>query len=273
MALKDHKKTITRLFIIFLVMSLLCVGVFSCSTYFKEESKSYVDMSKVTLVQLDEPDADAPAMRVHTTMGDIVAELYPEEAPNYVEQFTQLAQSGYYDDTYVFSVEKGVYFEAGSAQEDGSLPSDADPSYEKVETEISDNLWPFRGAFCVPTTGREGGFFDRFTGNMTTYCGTRFVVCNTIEFDDATKQGLKEVGDNASAINDAFLQQGGIPNYSQQMTIFAQAYGDESFATIDAITAVTTDAAAQEGGYTPPMEEIRIISIEIGTYGMLSSET
>lgn len=263
MALKDHKKGITRAFFTALVLFLLCFGVFSCSTYLQQQSGSYIDMSDVTLIQLDEPEDDAPAMCVHTTLGDIVAELYPDQAPQYVAQFTQLAESGYYDNTYVFQVESGVYFEAGTPNEDGTTDEDM---YETVEAEISGDLWPFRGAFCAPVVSQEGGFWDRLTNNMTAYCGTRFVVCNTIEFDDATKEELSSVSDSAQEINDAFLELGGIPNYSQQMTVFAQAYGEESLQTIDAITAAAVQEAETEGGYTRPQEEIRILSIDVGTY-------
>lgn len=259
MALKNHKKTITRIFILLVVMTLICMGVFACTNYLEQQSKAFVDMSKVQLIQLDEPESDAPAMKITTTAGTIVAELFPEQAPAYVKQFTELAESGYYDDTYVFSVEKGVYFEAGSPNADGT--------YEKVERETSGDLWPFRGAFCVPTTSKEGNILDRFTGRMTSYCGTRFVVCNSIVFDDSTKEELQSVSENAEKINDAFLERGGVPNYSQQMTVFAQAYGDESFDTIDKITEAATQPAATEGGYTPPEDEIRIQTIEIGTYG------
>lgn len=244
MALKNHKKTITRIFILLVVMTLICMGVFACTNYLEQQSKAFVDMSKVQLIQLDEPESDAPAMKITTTAGTIVAELFPEQAPAYVKQFTELAESGYYDDTYVFSVEKGVYFEAGSPNADGSLDSDADGTYEKVERETSGDLWPFRGAFCVPTTSKEGNILDRFTGRMTSYCGTRFVVCNSIVFDDSTKEELQSVSENAEKINDAFLERGGVPNYSQQMTVFAQAYGDESFDTIDKITEAATQPAA-----------------------------
>lgn len=271
MALKDHKKGITRAFILMIIMTLLCFGVFSCCTYLEQQSKTYVDLGTATLVQLDEPEEDAMAMKVHTTAGDIVAELYPEQAPAYVAQFTELVESGYYDNTYVFSVEKGVYFEAGSPNADGTLASGTDGTYEKVEREISADLWPLRGAFCVPTTTQEGGFWARLTGSMTSYCGTRFVVCNSIVFDEATKEELQSVSENAEEINNAFLERGGVPNYSQQMTVFAQAYGDESFATIDAITDAATKSAETEGGYTPPEEDILITSIEIGTYGELSA--
>ncbi len=263
MALRDHKKGITKAFIMALILFLICFGLFSCSSYLQSETNGYLDMDTVTLVQLDEPEDDAPAMCVHTTMGDIVAELYPDEAPDYVAQFTKLAESGYYDNTYIFQVESGVYFEAGTPNSDGTTDSD---EYESVEAETSGNLWPFRGAFCAPVVSQEGNVWDRLTGDMTSFCGTRFVVCNTIEFDDETIEELNEVSDSAQTISDAFLELGGIPNYSQQMTIFAQAYGEESLAVIDAITGVSTKDESGENAYTAPEEDIFITSIEIGTY-------
>ena len=39
------------------VMTLLCVGVFSCTTYMEQERKTFVDMSQVELVQLETPAA------------------------------------------------------------------------------------------------------------------------------------------------------------------------------------------------------------------------
>ena len=131
--LADHKKGITRAFLVILILFLLCFGVFSCSSYFGQKFQVYVDTDNMQLVQLDEPEPDAPAMCVHTTAGDIVAELYPDEAPDYVAQFTKLAESGYYDNTYIFQVEDGVYFEAGTPNEDGTLTAGTDDTYEKVE--------------------------------------------------------------------------------------------------------------------------------------------
>jgi len=251
---------------VILILFLLCLGVFSCSSYFGQKFQVYVDTDNMQLVQLDEPEPDAPAMCVHTTAGDIVAELYPDEAPDYVAQFTKLAESGYYDNTYIFQVEDGVYFEAGTPNEDGTLTAGTDDTYEKVERETSANLWPLRGAFCAPGTSQDGTFWDRLTGNVKNYCGTRFVVCNSIVFDDSTKQEMQSLSQNAKEISDAFLEKGGIPNYSQQMTIFAQAFGDESFDTIDTIVHAKTKAAESEGGNTPPVDSIQILSIQIGSY-------
>ena len=48
MALKNHKKTITRIFILLVVMTLICMGVFACTNYLEQQSKAFVDMSKVS---------------------------------------------------------------------------------------------------------------------------------------------------------------------------------------------------------------------------------
>lgn len=270
MALKDHKRAITGIFTTVLILFLAAFGLFSCTTYIRNQNSAYVDMSEVTLVQTDEPAPDAPAMCVHTTMGDIVAELYPEEAPVYVEQFTRLAEEGYYNNTYVFQVQEGVYFEAGTDNDEGIVES---LEHEAVPREISGDLWPFRGAFCAPTVSRDGNFWQRLTGTMNYYCGTRFLVCNTIDFDADTTAGLQDVSEDAQEITDAFLDLGGIPNYSQQMTVFAQAYGEESLSVIDAITNVETNPASGEEGYTSPAQEIQITSIDIGVYSDFVSES
>lgn len=269
MALQDHKQAINRVFLIFLVLCVLCFALFSCVSYIESETTGYVDMDTVTLVQLDEPEDDAPAFCMHTTVGDIVAELYPDEAPAYVEQFTTLAEEGYYDNTYIFQVESEVYFEGGSPNSDGSTDTD---EYENVELELSGDLWPFRGAFCAPIMSQEGNIWERLTGDTTSYVGSCFVVCDTIEFDDDTIEEMEEVSDTAQEVTDAFLELGGIPNYSQQMTIFAQAYGEESLETIDAITEAEVGSESGENAYTAPVEDIMITSIEIGVYSDFVSD-
>ena len=149
-------------------------------------------------------------------------------------------EKGYYDGTYVYQTEPGVYFRAGSPNADGTLDDQLDESRQKVETETSADLWPFRGAFCAPVTEKDNNFFKMLFGNDVSYCGTRFLVCNTIEFDEETKTELADTDESAAAVTDTFLSWGGIPNYAQQMTIFAQAYGKESFSVIDTITGAAT---------------------------------
>lgn len=263
---KLSKKGLSTLLLILILVSLLSLTMFSC-TIRMAQNDTYIDMDAAELRQLETPEEADPAMIVHTSLGDITAVLYPEVAPNYVAQFTELAEKGYYDNTYIYQVEEGVYFQAGSPNEDGSLDGQLDESREKVETEISADLWPFRGAFCAPVTETENNFFKMLFNNDASYCGTRFLVCNSITFDEESRTEMEDIDESAADITNTFLSWGGIPNYAQQMTIFAQAYGEESFDVIDTITNVETKVEAVDTAYTAPKEDILITSIEITTWG------
>lgn len=267
------KSGIRKLTILVVVLAALSLTLFACSTYCAQNQYHYMDMSYVHLYQLEEPEDDAPTAVIHTTLGDVTAVLYPDEAPNYVEQFTKLAKEGYYDGTYVFQVQKGVYFSAGTPDNTGKLSGSQEASPEEnIPVETSANLWPFRGALCVPRTGHDKNFWNNLFGSADDYCGTRFLLCNSIEFDDSLKSELEKIDESAKEVTDAFLERGGVPNYSQQMTIFGQAYGDESFETIDAITSVVVNAADPETSYTSPKEDIIIESIDITTWSEASKK-
>ncbi len=48
--------------------------------------------------------ADKTRVRIRTTRGDIIMELYPEKAPATVTTFLNLVTQGYYNDTYIYRV-------------------------------------------------------------------------------------------------------------------------------------------------------------------------
>ena len=89
---KLSKKGISTLLVLLVVVSLLSLTMFSCTIRMAQKDSTYIDMGKVHLLQLETPADDAPAMIVHTSVGDITAVLYPEVAPNYVAQFTELVE-------------------------------------------------------------------------------------------------------------------------------------------------------------------------------------
>ncbi len=259
---KLNKKSVSILLMILIIVSLISLTMFSCTIRMAQKDDTYIDMSKAHLLQLETPSDDDPAMIVHTSEGDITAVLYPEAAPNYVGQFTELAEKGYYDGTYVYQTAPGVYFRAGSPNEDGSLDDQLDESRQKVEVETTADLWPFRGAFCAPVTERENNFFKMLFGNDASYCGTRFLVCNSIVLDEETKKQLEETDESASAVTNTFLSWGGVPDCAQQMTIFAQAYGKESFDVIDTIANSTLSE-----------NPVQIEQIEITNWGKTNGDT
>lgn len=252
----------------YLLMGLVVASAFSfaavsCMSYMGSQTGNYIDMENLELVQTETPEDDAPVAVIKTSLGDIKAVLYPEYAPNAVASFTRLAESGYYDNTYVFQSEPGVYFGAGSATKNGNLGDNYDEEAENVEQELHQNLWPFRGALCSMSTGKKGGFFKKLSGKAPTINGSRFAVLNSVEFTDEFKQELLETNKDNTIIADTFIELGGVPNLSQQITIFGQTY--EGFDVIDKLTSL--EVSEEEDDMKIPVDDIMIETIEISTYG------
>lgn len=252
----------------FILMGLVAASAFSfamvsCMNYIGSKNSSYIDMSTLELVQKETPEDKAPVAVIETTLGDIKAVLYPQYAPKAVESFTKLAESGYYDDTYVFQSEPGVYFGAGSAEKNGDLGDKYDETAESVEQELHQNLWPFKGALCSMTTGQDGGFFKKLFGDAKTLNGSRFAVLNTVEFTDEYKEELRNSNQGNETVVDAFIEMGGVPNLSQRITIFGQTF--EGFDVIDKLTDL--EVKEDEEQTKVPVEEVKIKTIEISTYG------
>ena len=57
---------------------------------------------------------------IHTTYGDIVADLFPDECPRTVENFTTHAQNGYYDNLIFHRVIKDFMIQTGDPGGDGT---------------------------------------------------------------------------------------------------------------------------------------------------------
>lgn len=241
----------------------------SCMTYIGQTGNSFIDMTDVELVQLEEPEADDPVAVIKTSCGDITAVLYPELAPNAVESFIKLAESGYYDNTYVFQSEPGVYFGAGSPEKNGDLGDNASEEAETVAQELHKNLWPFKGALCSMVTGQEEGFFKKLKGDAKILNGSRFAVINTVEFTEEFKKELVEyTGEDGKIVSDAFIERGGVPNLSQQITIFGQTY--DGFDVIEKLTDLEVEEDEEE--VKIPVEDIMIETIEISTYGQYPAD-
>ena len=94
--------------------------------------------------------------------------------------------------------------------------------------------------------------------------GSRFLVVNSMEFTDEIKDELMELFKENTSLSEAFIEHGGIPNYAQRMTIFAQTY--EGLDIIDTITAQDIDTDNENR----PTQDIIIETIEITTYAEAS---
>ena len=219
-----------------------------------------IDSKEVELIQLEKPESGTPLAVMHTTAGDMTYALYPEQCPQTVAAFCQRAEAGYYNDTYVFRVEPQIFFSGGGKNPGGTLSeADAADPGERIPQELSPKLWPLRGALCALDTKSEGGFWKTLTKTRDTLTGSRFLVVDSIEMTDEICAGLRSVDDEAmQRVAEALIEHGGIPNYSQQITIFGQL--QEGFDVLDAITGAKLTG---EGEEKRPAEDIRITGIEI----------
>lgn len=255
----DTRKFIKVILSVSMVMCVITL-IFLFLSGLREENDVYiaVDPDTVELVQLDPPKENDPIAVVETSLGEIKFVLYPQYSPLAVKNFTELAESGYYDDTYVFNSESGVYCSAGSKDRYGNF--DPGDPHEHVERELHQNLWTFRGAVCAENTAYERTFKERLVGGGDYYNGSRFTIINTIEFTDEIKEEMKSYSEN-SAISDAFIEKGGIPNFSQQMTVIGQIYEG-----MDVAEKLCSLDSSDNGQYKVPKEEVKVISVKISEY-------
>lgn len=251
-----------------LLMTLL-MGMFSLSIMLfskaREDNNTYIVINPNTmeLVQLKKPQEGDPIAVIDTTLGEVRIRLYPEYSPDAVKNFTELAEKGYYDNTYIFDAQDGAYSGCGSAEKNGSTGKD---SNERVKRELNQDLWPFRGAVCMLNTEYERSFKEKIFGGGTYYCGSRFLLINSIQFTDEVASELREAS-TSETLAEAFIEKGGLPNLSQQMTIIGQTY--EGFDVVDALASLESE---KTGSYKTPKEDVMINSITIGTYSSSEEE-
>jgi peptidyl-prolyl cis-trans isomerase B (cyclophilin B) len=244
------------------VLALISLIYMLLSAYFENKSKMYIDIDTMELVQLDDPQEGDPIAVIDTTIGQMSMVLYPEYSPNAVQNFIELAEEGYYDNTYVFHSEEGAYSAAGAKNKDGTMPDGYDTERELVERELNQNLWPFRGAVFSMTTTVKQSFFQRFTGDGTYYCGSRFGIINSIEFTDEIEEQLRSYS-GSEELADAFIEKGGIPNFSQQITIIGQIY--DGLDVVDELANLDTNNS-DDDVYKIPQDDIMILSVTIDEY-------
>lgn len=234
------------------VFALILVGAFVIFYSCEAKSQPKLDYENVELIQYQLPQDDAPVVVFETSQGTFKAVLFPEETPKFYEYFTDLVNKGYYDGTYVFSVQDGIYFMGGAKTETGVTDSNTDE--ETIEQELSANLWPFKGALIAYGNKSEGIF------NKKVKSGSRVLFVDTVEFTDEFVKELDSIDGNKDVMS-AFKKNGGVPNFSQQYTVFGQVY--DGFDVYEKIC--TYDVKDEEN--LNPIDDITFEKVYMSTYG------
>lgn len=106
---------------------------------------------------------DLPRVRISTTAGDMVVELYENEAPDTVGNFVSLVESGFYDGLNFHRVLPGFMAQGGDPKGNGT----GGPGYRVYcETDNPNARRHFRGTLSMAHAGKDTGgsqFFICFT--------------------------------------------------------------------------------------------------------------
>jgi cyclophilin family peptidyl-prolyl cis-trans isomerase len=106
---------------------------------------------------------DLPRVRISTTAGDMVVELYENEAPDTVGNFVSLVEAGFYDGLNFHRVLPGFMAQGGDPKGNGT----GGPGYRiYCETDNPNARRHFRGTLSMAHAGKDTGgsqFFICFT--------------------------------------------------------------------------------------------------------------
>ena len=106
--------------------------------------------------------ADAPKVRLSTSAGDIVLELYPDKAPKSVENFLQYVRDKHYDGTVFHRVMDGFMIQGGGFTADLQQK----PTRAPIPLEASNGLKNDRGTIAMARTANPNSATAQFFINV-----------------------------------------------------------------------------------------------------------
>ena len=228
----------------------LCAALFLCAVLAACGEKETFAGSKRPKVESSElqfttPAEGDPIAVLSTTMGDISIVLYPALAPMAVENFTALAQSGYYNGVPFSRVIEDFMVQTGAAAGTDGTSIWNGSAYRN---EITDKLHHYAGAVAMAhAAGSTNGNLSQF-----------YIVQSAEDSVDGTlSKTLGEAGVRESVVN-TYKRAGGAPYLDNLNTVFGQVYAGMD--VVDAIGAAACDENDR------PLEEILVNSVTLGTY-------
>lgn len=106
--------------------------------------------------------ADAPKVKLSTSAGDIVVELYPDKAPKSVDNFLQYVRDKHYDGTVFHRVMDGFMIQGGGFTADLQQK----PTRAPIPLEASNGLKNDRGTLAMARTADPNSATAQFFINV-----------------------------------------------------------------------------------------------------------
>jgi peptidyl-prolyl cis-trans isomerase B (cyclophilin B) len=125
----------------------------------------------------EEEMAEETRVRIKTTQGDIVAQLYAEDAPKTVANFLALAEAGYYDDMVWHRVEPGFVIQIGDGPETANIPDEVNRHKHQPGALAMAKLGsPVPGRLSMPDSASSQFYIAMGTAERTEYLNAEYTV-------------------------------------------------------------------------------------------------
>ena len=189
-------------------------------------------------------DAPRPRVKMTTSLGVIVVELY-NETPQHRDNFLKLAGEGFYDGTLFHRVISGFMAQGGDPQSVDAAPGarlgTRGPGYT-IESEIDPAFIHVKGALAAARQGDQVNPQRRSSGSQFYIVQGRDVSPQMLQNVVNSKRGsmLQPYSYTPDQIA-AYQELGGTPHLDMQYTVFGRVV--EGLEVVDAICAVQTDRA------------------------------
>lgn len=193
-------------------------------------------MSEYPQLNLDQ--AKGPKATIKTNHGDIVIQLFPEEAPMTVENFVRLAQKGYYDGVTFHRVISDFMIQGGDPE--GTGAGGQSIWGHNFEDEFSNELFNLRGALSMANAGPNTN-------------GSQFFIVQNKNMPKRFIQQLRDAQYPEEVVK--AYKQGGTPWLDHRHTVFGHV--TEGMDVVDEIAKVAKD------GNDKPLEDVVITAVEI----------
>lgn len=154
--------------------------------------------------QLAGQNAEALTATIKTNKGDITVQLFPEHAPKTVENFTGLAEKGYYDGVVFHRVIPNFMIQGGDPT--GSGMGGESLWGGNFEDEFSTELFNLKGALSMANAGPNTN-------------SSQFFIVTMSDLPEQMVGQLEQAGFPDEIIT-AYKEQGGTPWLDQKHTVF-----------------------------------------------------
>lgn len=198
---------------------------------------------KTDEIQFAQPVSGDTVAEIITSEGTVKVLLFPQLAPKAVQNFTVLAQGGYYNGITFHRVIEDMLIQSGSF--DGTATGGKSAWELEFDDEFSDRLHHYNGALSMANHGEDTNGSQFF-----------FVTAPIGDISNETQQRMSDAGWRAEVV-DAYSQAGGLPSLDWRYTVFGQIY--EGLDVAYAISRVKTD----ENGV--PKDAVTIESVTVYT--------